>query len=541
MTIFRTRSCARRALAAAAALLTAVTATSCGSHPAVAPTPIADGDPAPTPAGLETFYGQEVSWYPCGEKGGMREAGSDADTGSGTYSCARITVPLSYDDPGGAAIEIALKRRSANGTSIGSLFVDPGGPGGSGVNLVENVKGYLSDDLLESYDVVGFDPRGVGGSTAVECLTDAELDAERSGEDDDRNTRKTSAAEARADVTERATRLEGECEAGTGVQGLLDHIDTVSAARDLDVLRAAVGDGALSYLGYSYGTYLGATYAELFPGNVGRMVLDGAVDPTLTGGQVSLGQAQGLEGALRAYVEDCQSKKGCPLMGDVDSGVKQVRDFLEQTRTLPLKTSDSSRPLTYSLALDAVLRIMYQPESWSSLTQGLDRAMNQDDGSTLLSISDLFSSRNSDGTYKSNGDEAIGAINCLDYPVAGDTESWDAEAEEIEAASPTFGEELTYSDLYCQAWGHEATRAREPIRASGAAPMLVVGTVGDPATPYAWSQALAAQLDDGHLLTWEGSGHTAYGRAGRCITDAVDAYLLAGRLPEEGTSCSGSK
>ena len=184
---------------------------------------------------------------------------------------------------------------------------------------------------------------------------------------------------------------------------------------------------------------------------------------------------------------------------------------------------------------------MYQPESWSSLTQGLDRAMNQDDGSTLLSISDLFSSRNSDGTYKSNGDEAIGAINCLDYPVAGDTESWDAEAEEIEAASPTFGEELTYSDLYCQAWGHEATRAREPIRASGAAPMLVVGTVGDPATPYAWSQALAAQLDDGHLLTWEGSGHTAYGRAGRCITDAVDAYLLAGRLPEAGLTCAADK
>ena len=518
-----------------------MTATSCGSHPAVAPTPIADGDPAPTPAGLETFYGQEVSWYPCGEKGGMREAGSDADTGSGTYSCARITVPLSYDDPGGAAIEIALKRRSANGTSIGSLFIDPGGPGGSGVNLVENVKGYLSDDLLESYDVVGFDPRGVGGSTAVECLTDAELDVQRSGEGEEQITSKTPADEARADVAERATELEGKCEASTTTQGLLDHVDTISAARDLDVLRAVVGDSALSYLGYSYGTYLGATYAELFPGNVGRMMLDGAVDPTLTAGQIALGQAQGFESALRSYVEDCQSSKGCPLTGDVDSGVKQVQDFLDRARTLPLKTSDPDRPLTFSLAQDAILRVMYQPESWSALTQGLSQAMNQDDGSGLLYISDLFSSRNDDGTYKSNGSEAINAINCLDYPVTGDTASWDAEAEEIKDASPTFGNELVYSDLFCQSWGHESSRTREPIHASGAAPILVVGTTGDPATPYPWSQALASQLDDGHLLTWDGNGHTAYGRAGDCITRAVDAYLLAGRLPEEGTSCSGSK
>ena len=521
------------------ALLAAVATASCGSRPTVTPTPAAAGGQATAPAGLERFYDQEISWYPCGEKNGMQEAG--ADTGPGTYSCARVTVPLSYDEPDGAAIELALKRRSATGTSIGSLFVDPGGPGGSGVNLVESVEDYFSDDLLESYDVVGFDPRGVSSSTAVDCLTDAELDAQRSGEGTEQVTRKTPAAEARADVTERATTLEGKCEASTTTQGLLDHIDTISAARDLDVLRAVVGDDALSYLGYSYGTYLGATYADLFPGNVGRMVLDGAIDPTLTAGQSALGQAQGFEDALRSYVEDCQSTAKCPLSGDVDSGVKQVQDFLDRARTLPLKTSDPDRPLTYSLAQDAILRIMYQPESWSALTQGLEQAMNQDDGSTLLYISDLFSSRNNDGTYKGNGSESINAINCLDFPVTGDTASWDAEAEEINAASPTFGDELTYSDLFCQSWGHESSRSREPIHASGSAPILVVGTTGDPATPYPWSQALASQLDDGHLLTWDGSGHTAYGRAGDCITRAVDTYLLAGQLPEEGKTCTGSK
>ena len=533
------RSRARRALAAATALVAAVTMASCGGGPAVTPTPAVANDPVPAPTELETFYYQDIHWYPCGEKGGMQEA--DADTGPGTFSCARVTVPLNYDEPGGATIELALKRRSASGTSIGSLFINPGGPGGSGVNLVESAKGYFTDDLLESYDIVGFDPRGVGGSAAVDCLTDAELDAKRSDDGSDPVSRKDSAEEERANITEHASELKAKCESAMSIPGLLDHIDTISAARDLDVLRAVVGDGALSYLGYSYGTYLGATYAELFPGNVGRMVLDGAVDPTLTAGQIALGQAQGFENALRSYVEDCQSSKGCPLTGDVDSGVKQVQDFLDRARTLPLKTSDPDRPLTFSLAQDAILRVMYQPESWSALTQGLSQAMNQDDGSGLLYISDLFSSRNDDGTYKSNGSEAINAINCLDYPVTGDTASWDAEAEEIKDASPTFGNELVYSDLFCQSWGHESSRTREPIHASGAAPILVVGTTGDPATPYPWSQALASQLDDGHLLTWDGNGHTAYGRAGDCITRAVDAYLLAGRLPEEGTSCSGSK
>ena len=533
------RSRARRALAAATALVAAVTMASCGGGPAVTPTPAVANDPVPAPTELETFYYQDIHWYPCGEKGGMQEA--DADTGPGTFSCARVTVPLNYDEPGGATIELALKRRSASGTSIGSLFINPGGPGGSGVNLVESAKGYFTDDLLESYDIVGFDPRGVGGSAAVDCLTDAELDAKRSDDGSDPVSRKDSAEEERANITEHASELKAKCESAMSIPGLLDHIDTISAARDLDILRAAVGDSALSYLGYSYGTYLGATYAELFPGNVGRMALDGAVDPTLTAGQISLGQAQGFESLLRAYVEDCQSAKNCPLTGDADSGVKQVRDFLDQTRTLPLKTSDPNRPLTYSLALDSILKGMYQTKSWPALTQGLTRAMDQDDGSTLLSISDQLSSRNADGTYKDNGAEVISAINCLDYPVVGDTESWDAEAQEIEEDSPTFGSVLTYSDLYCQVWGHESTRTREPIHASGAAPILVVGTKEDPATPYAWSESLASQLDDGHLLTWEGQGHTAYGRAGDCISRAVDSYLLAGQLPEEGLTCAADK
>lgn len=536
-----------RALAAVgAALVSALALVGCqsggatGSGSAVpAATAATASATATVPAELARFYAQKASWYPCGPDAGMtRSSTSDAKG----FTCATIEVPLDYAAPSGQTIKIAMKKRAATGgDAVGTLFINPGGPGGSGVDLVQSAEGYFSDTLLKSYDVVGFDPRGVGYSTAVDCLTDAELDAERAGDDETPVAEETSDAAAQADVADFASGLEKKCESRTRPAALLDHIDTVSAAKDLDVMRAVEGQSALTYLGLSYGTYLGATYAELFPGNVGRLVLDGAIDPSLSAAELTLGQAKGFEAALRAYVKDCQAGKDCPLSGSVDDGVKQVRDFLESTRTTPIPTSDKNRPLTYSLAQDAVLGVLYQSESWSVLSQGLDQAMNQDDGSTLLYVSDVFASRNKDGSYSGNGDEVINAINCLDYPVEGDATEWNEEETELEKASPTFGADLGYSDLFCKAWGHRSTRTREKIHAAGAAPILVVGTTGDPATPYAWAQSLAKQLDSGHLLTWKGEGHTAYGRAGDCVTNAVDSYLLAGQLPEEGKTCEGSK
>ncbi|WP_415504428.1 alpha/beta hydrolase, partial [Actinomyces slackii] len=496
----------------------------------VTPTPAQAQSPAAVPAGLESFYGQEVEWFPCEAEGAMNEAASD--TG---FTCARVKVPLDYEAPDGETIEIAMKKRAADGQSIGTLFINPGGPGGSGVGMVGEIDNLLSEDLLGSYDVVGFDPRGVGSSTAVDCLSDAELDAERAGEVGDDGV--TSAAEAEAEGKESAA----QCGAKTTTPGLLDHIDTVSAARDLDVLRAVDDQDSLTYLGYSYGTYLGATYAELFPGNVGRMVLDAALDPSLSASEVTLGQAKGFERALRTYVEDCQAGSACPLSGDVDSGVQQIRSLLEMTRNAPLTTSDSSRPLTHDLASDAVLGALYNSANWGTLTAALDQAMTQNDGSLLLRIADHFAERDSDGSYASNGDEAIGAINCLDYPVQGDEAQWDAQAAELTKVGPTFGAQLAYADAHCKGWGHESTRERKPITASGAAPILVVGTTGDPATPYEWSQSLAEQLESGQLVTWKGEGHAAYGRAGDCLTAAVDGYLLAGTMPEEGLTCEGKK
>ena len=515
---------------ALAALLACGGLTACQGETDIKASPATASASAPVPAGLESFYSQKVSWYACDKKG-MDEAKSGKDAG---FTCAKVKVPLDYDNPGGETIEIAVKKRAADGESIGSLFINPGGPGGSGIELVDSAGSYFSKNLTSSYDVVGFDPRGVGASTALDCLTDAELDAERAGANDPATPSATA-------TQERAQKMGETCASKTSTAGLLDHIDTISAAKDLDILRAVDGQQALTYLGFSYGTYLGATYAELFPASTGRMVLDGAVDPSLSAEELALGQAKGFEASLRAYVENCQSSKlGCPLSGDVDSGVSQVREFLESTKTAPIPTSDSKRPLTYDLAVYGVLGSMYQTRTWPSLTLGLSQAMGKEgkpDGSSLLKLADLVSSRESDGTYSNNGAEALMAVNCLDYPVQGDNASWEENAKAVKEASPTFGSQLLYPDAYCQGWGHTSSRKREKITASGAAPILVVGTTGDPATPYAWSQALADQLESGQLMTWKGNGHTAYGRSNDCVKKAVDTYLLNGTLPDKGLTC----
>lgn len=257
-----TRSRAVRALATVSAALLACAELAACSHnltsaesTAITPTPVAAASPAPVPQGLESFYSQGIDWQPC-------EGGKNADPNA-TFTCATINVPLDYEHPDGQTIQIALKKQAAGREALGSLFINPGGPGGSGVNFVDSASSLLSQRLMDSYDVIGFDPRGVGASTAVDCMTDAEVDANRAAADTGPNDKLTD-EQVQESVTSHAERLEDQCDANTHVEGLLDHIDTISAARDLDILRAVVGDDALSYLGYSYGTYLGATYAELY-------------------------------------------------------------------------------------------------------------------------------------------------------------------------------------------------------------------------------------------------------------------------------------
>jgi pimeloyl-ACP methyl ester carboxylesterase len=387
----------------------------------------------------------------------------------------------------------------------------------------------LSPELVESYDVVSFDPRGVGASTPVDCVDDTALDVIRSTDYD------RSSESGLADYTRAAQAFAGACAGNTGP--LLGEVDTVSAARDLDVLRAALGDAQLTYLGYSYGTFLGATYAEHFPERTGRLVLDGALDPSLSYPEAIQANAASVERTVHAYAEACLTAPDCPLRGTSDEGVSQIQAMLNSTEASPLPTEDG-RVLTRKLATTGVMVALYDPQLWPMLNNALRLAIAENDGSELISLADAAAQRQGDdGSYPNNLFEANTAIHCLDFPTNFTPAEVTAAAAHLLEVSPTFGEYFAYGETICQNWPHQSSRPRQPITAPGAAPILVVGTTEDPATPYAWSQALAEQLESGHLLTFSGAGHTAYGRSNDCIRDAVDAYLLHGALPPEATTC----
>ena len=318
---------------------------------------------------------------------------------------------------------------------------------------------------------------------------------------------------------------------------MLEHVDTGSAARDMDLLRALLGDEKLTYLGYSYGTQLGGTYAALFPERVGRLVLDGAVDYTLEADELSAGQAEGFERALRAYVTDCMAGARCPLTGSVDDGLKQIRELTERAFTDPLPTQDAGRVLTRTLAFYGIAITLYADESWPVLTQALAMALQRNDGSGLLSLADAYNSRDFDGGFQDNSTEAFTAIGCADGRAPADLAHMQAERDKILAVAPTLGESFAWNALVCAGWPTPAKPFTADPSAPGAAPIVVIGTTNDPATPYEWSQSLAKTLESGVLLSWEGEGHTAYGRSNECIAGAVDAYLLDGTVPQDGLVC----
>lgn len=474
---------------------------------------------APTPAGtsevdapLQPFYDQAIEWRQCDG-----------------FECATARVPIDYADPAAGSIDLALKRSPAtSGTAVGSLLINPGGPGASGVTLVDSAVETFGDDVLAAYDVVGFDPRGVASSNPVTCLDDAAKDELISADFDYSTDAGIAAAEAAYAAFGAA------CAANTGP--LLGHVDTVSAAKDLDVLRAALGDDALTYLGYSYGTLLGSTYAGLFPEHVGRMVLDGALDPALSSDELGLGQAAGFESALRAYVTDCQGGPECPLTGTVDEGLAQIGDLVERARRSPLATG-GGRSLTGTLAFYGIAVTLYDNRAWPTLSDALTAALGNDDGSILLRLADAYNDRQEDGSFGTNSTEAFLAVNCLDGTSSSDPAEMRAAAAKTEEAAPTLGYYFSYGGVICTNWPYPPTGTPAPITADGAAPILVIGTTNDPATPYAWAQGLADELTSGVLLTYEGEGHTAYGRSNDCILGTVDAYLLAGTVPDDGKRC----
>ncbi len=511
-------------IAVFALALTAFVAVGLALQGGVAETPTARPTPSPTtpppptvtqpPApALADFYSQRIDWSPC-------ETNPDDD-------CGTLTVPIDYAAPQGETFELALLRVPATGARVGSLVVNPGGPGAPGTSYAAAAGRVFREPLLRSFDIVGFDPRGTGRSAPVDCLSDSDLDAYLA--EDPTPDDPAEVAQYEQSVQDYGT----ACKANSGP--ILAHVTTIEAARDMDVLRSALGEATLTYLGASYGTKLGATYAELFPDKVGRFVLDGAVDVALDPTTMAIDQAAGFETALRAYVQNClDSTDNCFLGDSVDEGLQTISDLLASIEQQPLPAGD--RELQVGNAFYGVVTPLYNRDYWFLLSTALASAL-EGKGSALMQLADAYASRNADGSYADNSLEANYAINCLDDPTAVPAGKVPSLIPAFEKASPTFGRIFAWAMTGCA--GIKVRSSEEPleIRGEGAAPILVLGTTRDPATPLKWAVALAGELDSGVLVERDGDGHTAYNSGNGCIDSIVEDYLVGGDVPADGTTC----
>ncbi|MBJ7901688.1 alpha/beta hydrolase [Streptomyces sp. DSM 110735] len=520
-----TRARATAALLVAAALpLTACSATGPTDASAAGTVQGAVLPPLPkaTPAALAPYYSQRLSWRACGAAG---------------FQCATFKAPLDYDKPSSGDVKLSVVRKKATGKAkpLGSLLVNPGGPGGSAIDYLQQYAalGYPAE-VRARYDMVGMDPRGVGRSDPVECLDGRQMDAFTETDLTPDSPKETDALVA-AD--------KGFAEScGAHSARLLRHVSTVEAARDMDILRALLGDQKLNYVGASYGTLLGATYAGLFPQRTGRLVLDGAIDPSLDARQVNLDQTAGFETAFQAFSRDCVKQADCPLNSKdhtPDQVGERLQSFFRQLDAHPLPAGDADgRELGESLATIGVVAAMYDQGLWEQLREALKSAMDEHDGAGLLALADIYYERDAKGHY-SNLMMANAAVNCLDLPPAfSGPDQVAKDVPRFRKASPVFGTSLAWASLNCTYWPVKASGTPHRIEAEGAAPIVVVGTTRDPATPYRWAQSLSRQLASGRLLTYEGDGHTAYGRGSTCIDTAIDTYLLKGTPPAQNKRCT---
>ncbi|MET8541030.1 alpha/beta hydrolase [Kitasatospora sp. NPDC004799] len=507
-------------------------AAAVGGAGAVGATPL-EPLPAAVPAVLAPYYAQRLAWQPC----------------DGGFECTTFRVPLDYDHPGDGDLTLAAARAAAEpsgsasppaaasasasspaapGSRLGSLLLNPGGPGGSAIEYLEAATRTYDRGVRDRYDLVGLDPRGVGRSNPVSCLTGDRMDAYTT-------VGLTPGDQRGIDALIAADREFAEgCRKQAGAA--LGHLSTVEGARDMDVLRALLGDEKLNFVGKSYGTFLGATYAGLFPGRVGRLVLDGAMDPSLDSVTGNLTQAGGFETAWTAFARDCATREDCPLGRTEQQVGEQLTALFAGVRTASLPTTDGGRRLTEPQATTGVIQAMYADFLWPELRTALADA-RAGDGTGLLRLSDDYYGREADGSYP-NLMFANTAVNCLDLPAPfRGPEDVQRAVPEFERASPHFGRDMAWMALTCTYWPVRATGAAHTVRAAGAAPIVVIGTTRDPATPYAWARSLAGQLESGRLLTFDGDGHTAYGRHSACVDGAVNRFLLTGEAPEQGKRC----
>ena len=496
---------------------------------------------AGAPKGLESFYNQDLTWTDC----------TDDATGT-AFQCATVTVPLDYDHPQGKTITVALKKLPSTSSSPrGSVFLNPGGPGGSGISLIESqAELYKSGDLSEvlaTYDVIGFDPRGVGQSTPITCWTPEDVQAILAGQAEAPSPTSLSTSGSAADIVAQGSREAAACQKYTEVPEILDHADTRSVARDMDVMRALVGDKDLNYLGVSYGTYLGAVYTELFPDNIGRVVLDSAMDPTLSRQEASEDGAAAWEQSLRTYIESQQGQAGFPLSGTTEEAVTRLATFLDDLDANPLTVSNSRETLNRAKAVSSIATLANSsPDKWPLLTEGLAQAMNAHDGTALVrnaaSVSASSNSVPPPTTEKQVVERlrtryVFSANRCLDFPDAGNESSWDAELASYRRDYPVFHSSLPQMNAFCHGWGHTSRTEAVDVDVEATNPVLVVGILHDPATPYPWSKALVSRIRNSHLLSVDMYSHVATGQ-NSCTMARISDYLVNGTLPSDGEVCA---
>lgn len=479
------------------------------------------GTPHVTPASTS-----KLAWRDCG----------DADE-----QCAKVEVPLDYSAPSGRTIDIAINRFPATGAgnARGVLLVNPGGPGASGMQLARELQGVLPPAIRESFDLVGFDPRGVGHSSPVACpplhvpkdLPQTMPIAPRT-------------AKEQAFVAEEAKDVAENCASVS--DWLLPYLGTEYAAHDMDAIREALGVDKISYLGFSYGTVLGATYLSLFPQRVQAMVLDGAAPSNYADDDKSLDQAVAFQKVIGDFLAWCV-RDSCPLgSGSVDSAWKGLTDELNSLARQPIETNltdtvdGEQRILDASEALDAVVGSMYATREWPALKMALTNLVGGD-GTALLALDDSYQDRDSNGHPLDNMEYANLAIHCADNATRGQTVAQaKATAQAWQAKAPLLGPQIAWSLMTCSYWMPTKTPPVKYISSADTPPVLVVGASGDPATPYSWAQEVASDFGSARLLTRDGDGHTSYLRGSPCIDTAIDTYLLTRVLPAAGTVCASA-
>ncbi|MGW7257098.1 alpha/beta hydrolase [Streptomyces sp. NPDC054834] len=471
---------------------------------------------APSAAGLpSSLTSQKLDWGGC-------EATGDSPAPSGEWQCATLKVPLDWSRPEGATIGLALIRAKATGGDrIGSLLFNFGGPGGSGVSTMPAF-GPTMSALRERYDLVSWDPRGVGTDKGIRCRADKDVQAAETVD-----ATPDTPAEEKAYFQD-ATDFGKGCSRAAGK--LMAHVSTTDTARDMDLIRQVLGDARTHYFGFSYGTELGGVYAHLFPKNVGRLVLDAVVDPSADSVGHAENQAKGFQRALDDYLKSRGQ--------DPAKGSQKIVDLLKRVDAKPLPTS-SGRRLTQTLAVTGIILPLYSESRWPELTGALTAA-EEGDGTQLLSLADDYNERDSSGHYGTTT-QAQRVISCLDDKERPTLQETKKLLPRFEKISPVFGDFLGWDAAgWCHNWPVPGQYETPEVSAPGAAPILLVGNTGDPATPYEGTRRMADELGRGVgvELTWKGEGHVAYGRGSDCVDSTVNAYLLNGTVPKDGKVCS---